>query len=154
MGGCPVSCGAISPQARGSRRRCPLALRMPLAHPQGYGACSLGRGMCPQGGFRPRLACHVLAPSTARSPAVGGGRVRHVAVALCSSMEPQRQQTLWAIALENYQAAVLMAQNGWHNVSVVCSYYAVFTAMWVALGDPPGGRWEHGGIVERFALGQ
>jgi len=69
-------------------------------------------------------------------------------------MDPQSQQTLWAIALENYQAAVLMAQNGWHNVSVVCSYYAVFTAMWVALGDPPGRRWEHGGIVERFALGQ
>ena len=69
-------------------------------------------------------------------------------------MDPQRQQTLWAIALENYQAAVLMAQHGWHNVSVACSYYAAFTAMWVALGDPPGRRWEHGGIVERFAPGQ
>ena len=69
-------------------------------------------------------------------------------------MDPQRQQTLWAIALENYQAAVLIAQQGWHNVSVACSYYAVFTAMWVALGDPPGRRWEHGGIVEQFAPGQ
>lgn len=69
-------------------------------------------------------------------------------------MDPQRQHTLWAIALENYQAAVFTAQQGWHNVSVVCSYYAVFTAMWVALGDPPRRRWEHGGIVEQFAPGQ
>lgn len=68
-------------------------------------------------------------------------------------MDPQRQQTLWAIALENYQAAVLTAQQGWHNVSVACSYYAVFTAMWVALGDPPKGRWEHRGIGKPFALG-
>src|SRR2546427_3838447 len=69
-------------------------------------------------------------------------------------MDPQRQQTLWAIALENYQAAVLTAQYGWHNVSVTRSYYAVFMAMWVALGDPPKGRWEHGGIVEQFVYGQ
>ena len=44
-------------------------------------------------------------------------------------MDPQRQQTLWAIALENYQAAVFTAQYGWHNVSVVCGYSAVFMAM-------------------------
>ena len=69
-------------------------------------------------------------------------------------MDPQRQQALWAIALENYQAAVLTVQEGWHNVSVACSYYAVFTAMWVALGDPPKGHWEHRGIVKPFAAGQ
>lgn len=69
-------------------------------------------------------------------------------------MAPQRQQILWALVLENYQAAVHTAQQGWHNVSVACSYYAVFTAMWVALGDPPKGRWEHGGIVKLFAAGQ
>ncbi len=69
-------------------------------------------------------------------------------------MEPQRQQNLWAIAIENYQAARLTAQQGWHNVSVACSYYAVFTAMWVALGDPPTGRWSHGGILQHFTLGQ
>jgi uncharacterized protein (UPF0332 family) len=68
-------------------------------------------------------------------------------------MNAARQQDLWAIALENYQAAVLTAQQGWHNVSVACSYYAVFTAMWVALGDPPRGYWEHGGIVDWFARG-
>ena len=54
-----------------------------------------------------------------------------------SRMDAQRQRTLWAIAQENYQAARLTAQRGWHNVSVACSYYAVFTAMWVALGEPP-----------------
>jgi uncharacterized protein (UPF0332 family) len=69
-------------------------------------------------------------------------------------MDPQRQQTLWAIAVENYQAAVLTAQQGWHNVSVGCSYYAVFTAMWVALGEPSSkGYWEHRGISKPFALG-
>jgi uncharacterized protein (UPF0332 family) len=69
-------------------------------------------------------------------------------------MDAQRQQTLWAIALENYQAGVLTTQHGWYNVSVTRSYYAVFMAMWVALGDPPKGRWEHGGIVEQFVHGQ
>jgi uncharacterized protein (UPF0332 family) len=68
-------------------------------------------------------------------------------------MEPQRQQDLWAIAIENYQAARLTAQHEWHNVSVACSYYAVFTAMWVALGDPLKDRWRHEGIIQHFALG-
>lgn len=38
-------------------------------------------------------------------------------------------------------------------MSVACSYYAVFMAMWVALGDPPKGYWEHSGIVDWFARG-
>ena len=69
-------------------------------------------------------------------------------------MDAQHQQTLWAVAIENYQAASLAAQQGWHNVCVACSYYAVFTSMWIALGDPPKGRWEHGGLVKPFASGQ
>ena len=68
-------------------------------------------------------------------------------------MDPQRQQTLWAIVIENYQAAELTAGQEWHNVSVACSYYAVYTAMWVALGDPTRRRWEHGGIIEQFVPG-
>jgi uncharacterized protein (UPF0332 family) len=68
-------------------------------------------------------------------------------------MELQRQQALWAIALENYRAAALTAQHGWYNVSVARSYYAVYTAMWVALGDPPKGHWEHRGISKPFAQG-
>jgi hypothetical protein len=68
-------------------------------------------------------------------------------------MDSHRQQDLWAIALENAQAAALTAQRNWHNVSVACSYYAVYTAMWVALGDPPKGHWEHRGIIKPFAQG-
>ncbi len=69
-------------------------------------------------------------------------------------MDSPRQQTLWALALENYQAAVFTAQQGWHNASVTRSYYAVFHAMWVALDDPPQGRWKHGGIIDRCVYGQ
>jgi uncharacterized protein (UPF0332 family) len=69
-------------------------------------------------------------------------------------MDAQRQQDLWAIAIENYQAAELMAQRGWHNVSVGRSYYAVYTAMWVAVDEPPSGRWSHPGILQHFAPGR
>jgi uncharacterized protein (UPF0332 family) len=69
-------------------------------------------------------------------------------------MDPQRQQTLWAIAIENYQAAKLMAQQGWHNASVGRSYYAVYTVMWVAVDDPPRGQWSHRGILQHFAPGR
>jgi hypothetical protein len=69
-------------------------------------------------------------------------------------MDAQRRQDLWAIAIENYRAPRLTAQQGWHNVSVACSYYAVFTAMWVALGDPPRRQWSHGGIFQHFAPGR
>jgi hypothetical protein len=55
-------------------------------------------------------------------------------------MDAQRQQTLWTTALDNYQAAVLTAQHDWHNASVTRSYYAVFMALWVALGGPPKGH--------------
>jgi len=68
-------------------------------------------------------------------------------------MDAPRQQDLWTLALEHYQAAVLTAQQGWHNVSVACSYYAVFMAMRTALGEPPRRYWEHGGIVDWFARG-
>ena len=69
-------------------------------------------------------------------------------------MDAQCRRDLWAIAIENYQAARLTAQQGWHNVSAACSYYAVYTAMWVALGDPPRGQWSHGGILQHFAPGR
>ncbi|MGH8057069.1 MAG: hypothetical protein ACREOH_07495 [Candidatus Entotheonellia bacterium] len=69
-------------------------------------------------------------------------------------MDAQRRQDLWAIVVENYQAAKLTAQRGWHNVSVACCYYGVFTAMWVALGDPPRRQWSHGGILQHFSPGQ
>ena len=68
-------------------------------------------------------------------------------------MDAQQQQALWSIASEHYEAAELCAQRGWHNVSIACSYYAVYTAMWVALGDPPQGQWSHAGILQNFAPG-
>jgi uncharacterized protein (UPF0332 family) len=69
-------------------------------------------------------------------------------------MDAQCQQDLWAIAIENFQAARHSAQQGHPNVSVACSYDAVFTAMWVALGDPSRGQWSHGGILQHFAPGR
>jgi uncharacterized protein (UPF0332 family) len=69
-------------------------------------------------------------------------------------MDADQQQALWSIASEHYDAAELCARQGWHNVSVACSYYAVYTAMWVALGNPTQGKWLHGRIIQHFATGQ
>jgi uncharacterized protein (UPF0332 family) len=69
-------------------------------------------------------------------------------------MDTQRQRDLWAIAVENYQAARLTAQQEWHNVSVGRSYYAVYTAMWVAVDEAPSGQWSHRGILQHFAPGR
>src|SRR5919198_1131237 len=69
-------------------------------------------------------------------------------------MDSQRQRDLWAIAVENYQAARLTAQRGWHNVSVGRSYYAVYIAMWVAVDEPASGQWSHPGILQHFAPGR
>jgi hypothetical protein len=69
-------------------------------------------------------------------------------------MDAQRQQDLWAIGIENYQAARLTAQHGWHNVSVGRSYYTAYTAMWMAVDEPPSGQWSHPGILQHFALGR
>lgn len=67
-------------------------------------------------------------------------------------MDTQEQQTLWAIAVEHYEAGQLTAQHGWHNVSVACSYYAVYTVMWLVLDKPPRGQWTHAGILQHCAL--
>jgi hypothetical protein len=37
-------------------------------------------------------------------------------------MDAQRQQELWANAIEHAQAVRQMARQGRHNVSVACSY--------------------------------
>ncbi len=39
-------------------------------------------------------------------------------------------------------------------VSASRSYYAAYTAMWMAVDDPPRTRWQHAGIVKVFAQGQ
>jgi hypothetical protein len=74
-------------------------------------------------------------------PAVSAthGEIAAVLAAGSAMMDAQRQRDLWAIAVENYQAARLTAQQGWHNVSVERSYYAVYTAMWMAVDEPPSG---------------
>jgi hypothetical protein len=69
-------------------------------------------------------------------------------------MDAQRQRDLWAVAIENFQTARQTSQQGRHNVSVACSCYAVFPAMWVALGDPRRGQWSHGGVLQHFAPGR
>ena len=68
-------------------------------------------------------------------------------------MDAIQQQALWAIAVEHYEAAQLCTQQGWHNVGAACRYYAVYTAMWLALGDPPTGQGSHAGILQHFAPG-
>src|SRR5919109_1401394 len=69
-------------------------------------------------------------------------------------MDARQQQALWAIAREHYDAAELCAQREFHNVSIACSYYAVYTAIWIALDNPPQGQWSHAGILQHFATGQ
>jgi uncharacterized protein (UPF0332 family) len=69
-------------------------------------------------------------------------------------MDAQQQQTLWAIAIEHDEVAGLCDHRRWHNVSVACSYYAVYIAMWVALDNPPQGQWSHAGILQHFAPGR
>jgi uncharacterized protein (UPF0332 family) len=69
-------------------------------------------------------------------------------------MDAQQQQALWTITQEHYEAAELCAQRGWDTVSVAYSYYAVYTAMWIALDNPPHEKWSHAGIIQHFAPGQ
>ena len=69
-------------------------------------------------------------------------------------MDPQRRQELWTIARENLRAARHALQQQWYNVSASRSYYAAYTAMWMAVDDPPRTRWQHTGIAKVFAQGQ
>jgi len=68
-------------------------------------------------------------------------------------VDAQRRQELWTIARENLQAARHAVQQQWYNVSASRSYYAAYTAMWVAVDDPPRTRWQYAGIVKMFAQG-
>ncbi len=69
-------------------------------------------------------------------------------------MDAQRRQELWTIAHENLQAGRHAVQQQWYNVSASRSYYTPYTAMWIAVDDPPRARWQHAGIVKVFAQGQ
>ena len=60
----------------------------------------------------------------------------------------------WSMAKEHSQAGQLCFDNGLFGASVTRNYYATYQGMWVAVGDPPLGRWRHHGLMQHFCLGQ
>jgi uncharacterized protein (UPF0332 family) len=60
----------------------------------------------------------------------------------------------WNTAKEQYRAALLCFDHGLYGASVTRSYYAAYQAIWVAVGDPPLGRWRHHGAIHQFCRGQ
>ena len=66
-------------------------------------------------------------------------------------MEKQRR---WDTAQELYQAATTALGQQHFRACASLAYYACFQAMWVALSDPPTGRWQHVGISRQFCHGQ
>lgn len=60
----------------------------------------------------------------------------------------------WNMANENLQAAKVCFENDLYSASLTRSYYAVYQAMWVAVGNPPTGRWRHHGLIHHFCWGQ
>ena len=58
------------------------------------------------------------------------------------------------MAQEHSRAAQLCFDNGVFGASTTRSYYAAYQGMWVAVGDPPLGRWRHHGLMHQFCWGQ
>jgi uncharacterized protein (UPF0332 family) len=69
-------------------------------------------------------------------------------------MDEVEKQRRWATAQELYQAATTAFDQQHYRACAGLAYYACFQAMWVALADPPTGRWQHGGISRQFCHGQ
>ncbi len=69
-------------------------------------------------------------------------------------MDQAEASRRWDTAQELYQAAKDAFRQQHYRASVSLAYYACFQAMWVALGDPPLGRWQHIGIIRSFCHGQ
>jgi uncharacterized protein (UPF0332 family) len=69
-------------------------------------------------------------------------------------MDEVEEQRRWETAQEFYQAATTALNQQQYRACVGLAYYACFQAMWVALSDPPTGRWQHVGISRRFCHGQ
>jgi uncharacterized protein (UPF0332 family) len=69
-------------------------------------------------------------------------------------MDEVEEQRRWETAQEFYQAATTVLNHQQYRACVGLAYYACFQAMWVALSDPPTGRWQHVGISRRFCHGQ
>ncbi|MGH8058514.1 MAG: hypothetical protein ACREOH_14960 [Candidatus Entotheonellia bacterium] len=60
----------------------------------------------------------------------------------------------WNTAKEHYRAASLCFDHSLYGASVTRSYYAAYQSLWVAVGDPPLGRWRHHGLIHQFCWGQ
>jgi hypothetical protein len=69
-------------------------------------------------------------------------------------MEQAEEQRRWETAQEFYRAAATALPQHHYRACAGLAYYACFQAMWVALGDPPTGQWQHVGITRRFCHGQ
>ena len=69
-------------------------------------------------------------------------------------MDEVEKQRRWETAQELYQASTTALGQQHYRACAGLAYYACFQAMWVALSDPPSGRWQHVGISRRFCHGQ
>jgi uncharacterized protein (UPF0332 family) len=69
-------------------------------------------------------------------------------------MDEGEKQRRWETAQELYQAAATALNQQHYRACAGLAYYACFQAMWVALSDPPTGRWQHVGISRQFCPGQ
>ena len=69
-------------------------------------------------------------------------------------MDEVEEHRRWEAAQEFYQAATTALNQQHYRACVGLAYYACFQAMWVALSDPPTGRWQHVGISRRFCHGE
>jgi uncharacterized protein (UPF0332 family) len=69
-------------------------------------------------------------------------------------MDEMETQRRWDTAQEFYRASTTAFGQQHFRACVGLAYYACFQAMWVALSDPPTGRWQHVGISRHFCHGQ
>jgi hypothetical protein len=69
-------------------------------------------------------------------------------------MDETEEQRRWETTQELYRAADAAFQQQHYRACVGLAYYACVQAMWAALGDPPLGQWQQGGITRRFCHGQ
>jgi uncharacterized protein (UPF0332 family) len=69
-------------------------------------------------------------------------------------MDAAEMQRRWQVAKDNLAAAKLCHDQGLYGPGATRAYYSCFQAMWVAVGDPPKGRWRHQGLIDYFCRGQ
>lgn len=69
-------------------------------------------------------------------------------------MDQAEEKRRWETAQELYQAADVAFHQQLYRASIGHAYYACFQAMWVGLGDPPQGVWQHIGVTRSFCFGR